>query len=629
MTEAESRYLEAKKKIDLEKQKLDETTRANKANEAIKRWGLISDATGKVLPGLKKVGQHLEWYNRTPELTELAGSLQWTGNPAIIPLDIWQDALDDASLGSGIFASYFIPYIGADATVSSKNTPVNRMATQVWTYLSSKLNKVTGFNPVDLSRYLICVDSIEMFYQLLNRIYGCMHTWSDVNYYLPYSLLLSQGVDYQDIKSNLSNLYAYMIEFKNRLNSFAIPAEFYLADRHMWMASNVFLDSDSSKAQMYLHQPLGFYTIPSLGSAEDIACQFIPWMTSTTVISGDDGVLPTADHLVRYADIVKIGDTLLDNLFLRESFNQISQTIAQAFSADMKVEFTVVPQDYRIEFVIDDATLTQIMNTTYLGGDLNFYESPSPAVPLSPAYFHLYYKMDTSDGTSINTVVSPNMIPLPTKNVVPGNLGTTASPSLFKADHIIINYYDNPRPDSGETMRLTRGCTAFKATTATSYKIGGSTTLNKPTNFTFYEILAAGSELYIGAKMFTRYGNKSDSSGIIWDTKVDRFSTYNDWFKLASYSTPSALNLSQTLINAVNQLNRASQFDWHPMQVSLFNLAGMAILAPADTSVFMQQYHYDFDNFTIITVEQLSLLHRTALLSLFSFGGKLDKYTRS
>lgn len=250
----------------------------------------------------------------------------------------------------GIMTLQFHPTIGYSA---DKNSPINRSALRYYTYLRNAQKASAKYDSQDMMMMFMALDSCYLYHEWMRRLYGVTQLYTPLNKYYPRRLLRAMGCNPDDILSpeGLVQLRAYINQFGISLGSYCAPKDFDITVRHMWMVGGLYLDSDTTRAQTYLFNPMNV------------------WVYDNTVATGSALKylsIPQTGNTV--SNIITIGNTLLNGILGDEDAGMISGDVYNAFGAGYVRQIAETPDSYVVLPAYDRSVLAQIENASFTGG---------------------------------------------------------------------------------------------------------------------------------------------------------------------------------------------------------------------------------------------------------------------
>lgn len=254
---------------------------------------------------------------------------------------------------AGIFTLNWSPAFGESN--SDPNSAINIAARLFYSWVRHANSGHANYESPDLMMYIMAMDSVYSFHASLVRCYGLLSTYSYANRYIPKSLIMALGFDFDDMLSNMANLRYFINASAVKMSSMAVPATFTYYQRHIWMNSNVYLDEASIKGQIYAFRQIKALQFSPRTSQRGSELTIYPLSSSTP------------NGLLKFSDVVRIMNTLLDAIVSDEDCNIMSGDILKAYGSENIMKFGPIPEDYAIVPVINPEVLLQMHNATAVG----------------------------------------------------------------------------------------------------------------------------------------------------------------------------------------------------------------------------------------------------------------------
>lgn len=252
----------------------------------------------------------------------------------------------------GVMAINMYPGPGRSNSVPDA---INVAANMIYSKIRANISGTRPYDAPDVMMYLMGADHAYMYLSWMQRLYGLMNVYSSVNKYLPKALIEAQGVNFENLRNNLSSFRYYINNFALQLASLYVPADIPLFKRHYWLYQNVWADSDSAMGQIYLYTPAGFGTYEEKTSEKGGFIKFNgsygygrkeKWTTSVIAV---------------------FGDHLLENLIYSEDVGTISGDIRRTYGDSHSLVPTTIDETYSVVPSYNKEVLSQIENMFSLG----------------------------------------------------------------------------------------------------------------------------------------------------------------------------------------------------------------------------------------------------------------------
>lgn len=297
----------------------------------------------------------ISWYNHYPEYLsnvsninygyQLGSKLDYKVGGAYPGVNVFSPTT------AGILTIDFVPTFGsAEGTVDS---PINKVAIQMYAAERQKLGSRADYEANDNIMYFGAMDSAYLVYALGAKIYGCLRQSSPFNNYFMHPMLESMRCDYDSFATNMSDFRATINQFAIFLNSRLIPDSFDIFKRHMWLMTNMFMDSDTPKAQIYNFMLEGYYTYTEVTDGPSkLAYKALPRTgTNSKFTLGD------------YKNLV---NSITVSLLNSTDIDQMSADIGKAFENSV-FNLSLIPEEYMTPITYSKEVLSQIENITLTG----------------------------------------------------------------------------------------------------------------------------------------------------------------------------------------------------------------------------------------------------------------------
>lgn len=596
------------------------------SGDSIDKWDRSS---GHSLQSSAAKANDWRWYAFNEQLLKDSASFAYSW-PVGAKLSTGVPTIDAKSV-PGIMAFKTVPSFGQSVDGTSA---INTAARNIYSYVRHANAGHTNYDAPDLMLYLMAMDSIDSFISYMKRIYGVLNLYTYENRYYPDALLMAMGVDPADFRKHIADFRAFINMFIVRVGSMCVPNTMSYNARHMWMYDNIYVDSDTAKAQTYFYTPDGFYfyQLDSTGKG---------MLKFTTLVADDD--LLTVDELEGY------GLGMINPILTSEDMNIMSGDILKAFSDGGVIKRSGVTETYQCFPVYNEEVMSQFENITMMTPYLadtgttqqtyspNLYQVIAEGAP-EGAEGYLYFNPSFMGASAF--IGGPR--------TYLANSGTTIY-QPYTSDRI-INMHKN-EVSAADTMVATRManiCMLDDADGSMYSETIGSDVCTRAVIWEF-QMNDQGNwvpfrypDLYTALRQYTQAisigsakGEGAFTSGVSSNTIAQNIGTSsggaNGYYQVtqAHYtSTVDAVNAFADVIAAL------SKFDWHPpvyavsyKQIDFYNLVTNAsgvttlTLSTAPTSVALAKVSnviFDIDKYAIINAQGLRKMSEVALLSMFS-----------
>lgn len=296
------------------------------------------------------------WYAQTPELLQLAANIpfsQATGTKFSLSLyndEVGAESIIDSDLSiPGIMTLAVIP---CPSDASSPNSPLNIAATSVYSFVRHANSGTPQYDAPDLMLYCIAMSQVYSYINYLQRVYGCMNLYANMNRYLPRALVQAQNVDFDSVLQNLPNFKYGIDALIHKAASLACPASMTYFQRCAFMFSGLYSEGETVKDQLYMYIPQGFMQYQEVKEETGGSLSYVAFRTS-------GGVKYT------YQELLKYGNELLDPIISSQDMNIMSGDILKAYGSEGILKLALVPDNYMIMPTTDLTVLEQFQNSGF------------------------------------------------------------------------------------------------------------------------------------------------------------------------------------------------------------------------------------------------------------------------
>lgn len=291
------------------------------------------------------------WYLRSGALSESAARLSYSeisGIPFTPSSTSPQIVEWRKQTIPGICAMAFIPTIGH---AENANSAVNAISKSLYAFIRSRISGSRPYDPQDVMIADIAMDSAFMWWTHLTRVYGVLDSVDNYNRFKPATLVEAMGFNFQELLLNISDFRDLINYFARQLSAICVPRDMAYNTRHAWMCANIFTDSSTAKAQIYLFKPAGYYTYNELTThGGELTFNYLP-----------------ANNL-GMEDIRSICNAIIDPLLGSNSIGQISGDMLTAFGISGVFMMSQITEDFRVTPIYSQEVLSQIENACIVPG---------------------------------------------------------------------------------------------------------------------------------------------------------------------------------------------------------------------------------------------------------------------
>lgn len=292
-------------------------------------------------PRVTNKSNDVRWYASNPELLKAAASYPFSYTTGMrLPFN-------NGYAVPGVLAVYYSPSLGGGITA-----PINQAKDSIYSFTVHANSRNQSYDAAD--EMILILAGMEVFRALAHaiRAYGTMKMYDQRNQYLPQALIKAMGFSFDDLKTNLSNMWFDINEMIARSTQIWIPNTMPVMERWFWMNSNIYMDAESIKSQYYLYVPRQFYQYNETASETGGSLQTTTWnpyVANTwanfkTLLNGMiSALIDSSDRGLIFGDILKA--------YGKESIYAVQE----------------IPSSYTVQPVYDREVLSQIENSTANG----------------------------------------------------------------------------------------------------------------------------------------------------------------------------------------------------------------------------------------------------------------------
>lgn len=304
------------------------------------------------------------WYALNPQLLKDAASFPYAW-PLGNKLNLGERAtlINKGSI-PGILVMNWVPTVGYS---SDGTSPINVASINTYTKVRHDNSGHANYDHADYMMYLMAMDSIYAFHSWMRRVYGVALTYSNTNRYFPRAIVKAMGVDFDEIQKHLADFRQYINTYAVKASALAVPAKMSIMTKHYWMSEGLYYDSQQTKPQTYVFNPLGFYQFKlSAGEAPHGTLVFKPMFQEVDNASKcETGA--NAKNKWTFQDIVNYGDDLLAPIISDEDFGIMSGDTLKSFGIGGCYTLPVTEETYTVTPSYSAEVLDQIQNATFIG----------------------------------------------------------------------------------------------------------------------------------------------------------------------------------------------------------------------------------------------------------------------
>lgn len=367
----------------------------------------------------------------------------------------------------GILRAEWTPTVGYS---ENDQSPINLASQKVYKAIQNALRQRNlTYQRTDVIVNILSNDSIHITFEDVKRAIKAYFTYNKYNRYYGAKLLEALGYDYDSFDQHKAELIPQMIKWRNMLELYPLPDVINFVGIHNEMASNIYVDTVSDKAQLYVFVPRKVFTYADVDTGGGKGLEYIDFHGDTPL---------TWDQVVTFMS------SLISAMTNSTDFDIINAALMSTYEGSMYVDTSVPTEGEELipaqNVIFDNA----MMNAVAVGDLTPFDEGTSNLAPIDTGYNALYtinMKAATCSGLTnyyvsyINSLTdSPSSIEMANYMRWHPEIGSTVAPK------------DQTGITAGMKSWGTEIINYFKIYTLSNIKVNGvsATTTTDPTKFT-------------------------------------------------------------------------------------------------------------------------------------------------
>lgn len=247
---------------------------------------------------------------------------------------------------AGVMVFDMIPTVGLSV---DQYSPLNAAANNIYNEIRRANSGTKVYDAPDCMQLMIAIASIYSAVSWAQRVYGVANVYSTNNLYMPRAIIEGMGVDFDDVLNHMSDFRAALNQIVLSVNTYNVPKNIPLFKRWWSVYENIYTDSNTTKFQMYMANPAGFFVY------DDKSTDLAVWdLTKLT------GVTPGTK--IKTSNIISMLQLMLSKLTYSEDARTISADIEKAFGGGGLYSVPMIPENYTVPPTRSDELRTQFMN---------------------------------------------------------------------------------------------------------------------------------------------------------------------------------------------------------------------------------------------------------------------------
>lgn len=545
------------------------------------KYAIPDDILKKELKPINGIGGNDDsWHVPTQELVDETSAINMY-NVSGRPVDLQPIAKKDSSsvittVSGGLVNSPGIMVFEVFNGIGETNTSEDayNVAGQLYfNYMQRFTGRTPNYDPANICMYNTAVLNAYGFYQCVTRVFGIMNDRNVQSDYIPRSLVMALGFDYDNLRGNMANFINIINQYALDLTNYPLPNNVTYNNWYLHQFENVYKDSDTQKAQLYAFKPAGFWMFVEGDETNPISylnyAKVSEYATGTTDSN-------SSLKLLTYSDIITLMDDLLRPLALSGDIRMVKVDVLAVFGQNL---FTVaqLANTYSIVPVYNSEISSVIENSYIYGVQLN------SATITEPGSLHGGFCQQNAEFELIN-----DHIWFRSGGKVSDFVGDPME--LVETEKFLFNIHTDTPESNARNLTLTR----YAGT-----GLSGLISAADDTKLLYSGARNNAYNMILNAEIYYLGGVTTSSSGKkVLQINMQSFNT--------QYLTP------QTSAYFANDLyGLISKFDWHP------SFRVIAIQAGSSVLVQISDYFVDLDNFATIDSTQLKNMNDVAMKGEF------------
>lgn len=449
-------------------------------------------------------------------------------------------------------------FVWTPGYTSAKLSAVNQAKQNIYSYVVHANSRNQSYDAADLMMSILAGNEIFTLIASMVRCYGTIRNFQQENMYTPKSLVMAMGFDYDDCVSNLSKMWFDINELISRSTQIWIPKNIPLISRQFWMCSNIYADGDTPKSQYYMYTKCAYLKYGDTNFEDGTS--LLPFQVTNKAGTGYTAFCPGAQfddvsnvQYFTWAQWMEAANIMFDALLNSLDRGLMFGDVLKAYGKENLYTIAEVPADYRVTTVYNQEVLTQFENLTTWTNT-----------------HHWGIKQDPTTG---------DFVPITFGTWTPSKLANTGAPK-----HVVMNFHTAGQPTPEAIMVATRMQYAnMHPQTIKQYPSYGSDP-GTPKDIVVNMPSCTGTELCLGIAVFSL----RETLGVV---TVEHY-----WVN--QYAGLGTINpMLWTTFDWAPWIYESSTEEMGTDNFDALNAAG------------------DFDNYAIITEDDLIKLHTAAVYS--------------
>lgn len=234
--------------------------------------------------------------------------------------------------------------------------PLNQAGWKIVSFLKHTISASLPYEGPDAMAMFIGMANVYSYFNFCSRAYAVTGLYSNLNRYLPDSILASMGIDPIDFKDNLADFRRGINQLIRKAATLSIPANLKYFQRTAFMYSNLYTGGTAIQDQLYYYTPEGFWKYSEV-ETNGAGLLYTPFIQNDTTTGSTDFKLRSHKELLQY------GKDLMEGLFSSDDIVMISANVLRAYGTAGTLKLELLPDEAQINPIFDIGVLEQIANS--------------------------------------------------------------------------------------------------------------------------------------------------------------------------------------------------------------------------------------------------------------------------
>jgi hypothetical protein len=278
---------------------------------------------------------------------------------------VWSDVTSNTQnidSAPGIMALGVVPKFGPSIGLNDA-APLNVTSQAVYSFVRHANSGSRNYDAPDLMTYILSLADCYSVVGYMQRLYATINRYYPENKYFAKSVVNSMNADFDSFAGNMAQFRFYINTVISKLTAFAIPADMDFFKRRADIYTNIYMEDESIKDQLYLFYPLGFYKYTVDSSYDEAYLKFYSF--------------PGTSGFVNFSNLQTYVNDMIQRLLEAEDIGIMSGDILKAYGSNI-IKLSYIPEimlidpvvhDYNVLYQIRNASFTSTMVTPDLHQD--------------------------------------------------------------------------------------------------------------------------------------------------------------------------------------------------------------------------------------------------------------------